>query len=425
MNENEFNVEEDEIPPMGMTVRLTAVSPVDLLRTVQKSDHSIVSLPQLELEWGEGVAKFSSLSDLVKEMHFKMRHSLAYFPNGPAKDKVLRTIETLENIEAGDEEEFPFQVEISDPLAHSDFFAPDSPSPSGTLGTIERVHFERTWAQEVDLGLVSKYLCPEPALDDEAIQHIASLIQQANSVAIFSGAGVSTESGIAAYRSGSFLANQSDRYDSDHPSLASCADLLHPDATELRRRYLTFTRDFLDQVSKCQPNGAHRLATFLLHQKKLTAVVTQNIDRMYLRAGLPPENLIELHGTNATYRCYQCSQPMEASDFWLSFHHHGPDIICPQCGGLVLTNTVKYGERLNDHVLDKGRRAIQSSDLVLVMGSSLLVSPANQLPGKVLQNGGKLVQMNLEETIYDDFSSALVRIPCGQASDLLLDLLQS
>ena len=164
--------------------------------------------------------------------------------------------------------------------------------------------------------------------------------------------------------------------------------------------------EFAKLIQKAEPNPAHLIATYLQECGKLLGVVTQNIDGLYLKAGIEESKLIELHGYCREISCMSCDHIVDYPSVY-ELHEKGEDITCPKCGGLLKPKTVAFGQALDPATLQKATNIHKNCDLLIVMASSLVVQPANQLPGHALSNRVPLVICNIGETDYDDYSTVL------------------
>ncbi|MBB5138554.1 NAD-dependent deacetylase [Thermocatellispora tengchongensis] len=222
-------------------------------------------------------------------------------------------------------------------------------------------------------------------------------------VTALTGAGISTESGIPDYRGPSGVW----RTDPEHEKLVTYEYYMaDPD---IRRRSWLRRRDH--PAWNAEPNAGH-LALARLPE---AWIVTQNIDGLHQRAGSPPERVLELHGNMYGAVCTACgvrSTTQEAIDRLLAGESDPP---CLDCGGILKTATIMFGQQLDPATLTMAVHAAQECDLFLAIGTSLQVQPAASLVSVAVEAGARLVIVNAEPTPYDDLAEELVREPIGTA----------
>lgn len=220
------------------------------------------------------------------------------------------------------------------------------------------------------------------------------LIQKASRIVVFTGAGMSTESGISDYRSRGGL------WDRFQP--VTIQEFIASE--DKRREYWAYKFDFMKQILQAKPNAGHEALARLEKSGRLKGVITQNIDGLHHLAGNSPEKILELHGTNRETICLNCGNIRP----WLEVHwrlERKEEIpLCLECGGLIKPNTVSFGQALDPEVLFRAYDWIKDCDLFLAIGSTLLVEPAASLPLRAKQHGAKLVILTLSETPLDRFA---------------------
>src|SRR5215210_5824995 len=201
---------------------------------------------------------------------------------------------------------------------------------------------------------------------DDDVQGLAALLREAERVLVFTGAGVSTESGIPDFRSPGGIW---DRY----PIVYHDEFLRDPEA---QRRYWLRSRETYPVIAAAAPNPAHEAVARLDALGKLLLVVTQNVDGLHQRAGLLPEKVVELHGNSHEVLCLNCDArtPRQAIQAELVAGVAVPH--CARCGGLLKNGTISFGQSLPEAALRAAEQAARACDLCLVVGSSLVVYPA-------------------------------------------------
>ena len=246
---------------------------------------------------------------------------------------------------------------------------------------------------------------------DSAIARLQELVHEAATIVPFTGAGISTESGIPDFRSpgglwtkyrpipfDEFLASQEARNES------------------WRRR---FAMD--DQFGSAEPSRGHRAVASLYRTGKAPAVITQNIDNLHQASGIAPEHVVELHGNTTFALCLDCSARYELS--WVrgrmdAANGCAPD--CPACGGFIKTATVSFGQAMPDAAMRRAQEFAQSCDLFLTIGSSLVVWPAAGFPLMAKRNGARLIVVNREPTEFDAIADLVVHQDIGTVLEPLI-----
>jgi NAD-dependent deacetylase len=237
--------------------------------------------------------------------------------------------------------------------------------------------------------------------EDAGCQQLAGWLRADQRAVAFTGAGMSTESGIPDFRSpGGIWATSQPVYYEDF--LAS-ADARY----EYWRQKALAHRDFADS----QPNVGHRLLANWQTSGWLRAVITQNIDGLHQEAG--NWEVVELHGTARFVACLDCQARFEADPWVQQFLDRDEVPGCPECGGRLKHATISFGQPLSPNVLHRAARLSRESELFLAMGSSLVVSPANILPQLAKQSGARLVIINREPTELDELADLVVHARIG------------
>ena len=240
---------------------------------------------------------------------------------------------------------------------------------------------------------------------DPAIAALRRIIGSATRLVAFTGAGISTESGIPDYRSPGGLWSRMQPI-----TLAEFTGSRAARLEDWRRRFV-MNEDFARAI----PNAGHRALVELQARGTLEAVITQNIDGMHQKAGLPADRVVELHG-NATYgACLDCAARMELAAIRAAIDAWGEAPRCAACGGLVKAAVISFGQALVPSVLDRAARLAQACDVMLVLGSSLVVEPAASLPRLAAGAGAALVIVNDEPTPLDPLATLRVRGSIGAA----------
>jgi NAD-dependent SIR2 family protein deacetylase len=198
---------------------------------------------------------------------------------------------------------------------------------------------------------------------EERIKRLALWMFEAKYLVVFTGAGISTESGLPDFRGPNGI------------------------WTRQEKGLPTKTRPF----TSVEPNAGHRALVELQDLGKLMFLISQNVDNLHLRSGIRPERLAELHGNVTKLRCQRCQTQVDKSQ----------GVNTCRCGGRLVSSVVNFGDPLPQKDLDDSFRHSSRCDLFLVVGSSLVVSPANDMPKVALRFGARLVIINQGETPLD------------------------
>lgn len=246
---------------------------------------------------------------------------------------------------------------------------------------------------------------------EKSIERAADLVRRGQRVVVFTGAGVSTESGIPDFRSPGGIWSKYDPEEFTYQRFVSSA--------EARKKHWQMLRDtFLSY--QAEPNAAHYAIAALDRMGKLDCVITQNIDGLHQRAGVPPEKVFELHGTMDWAYCLACRQryPMDEVKGWLAAGVEVPE--CGTCGGTLKPAVVYFGESLPSAVLAEAKERSQNCDVFIVVGSSLVVYPAAYLPEEALWSGAKLIIVNLTRTHLDGRAEVVLQGKAGEVMTALV-----
>ncbi|MEU5217671.1 Sir2 family NAD-dependent protein deacetylase [Streptomyces sp. NPDC020807] len=236
-------------------------------------------------------------------------------------------------------------------------------------------------------------------------------------VAILSGAGISTDSGIPDYRGPDGLW----RRDPGAERLVTYGPYMSD--PEIRRRSWRMRLD--GPVLTAEPNGAHRaVAEYERTSGNAVRVITQNVDGLHQAAGMPERKVVELHGSARSVVCTACHARSSMAEALDRVRAGEDDPACRVCGGILKSATVMFGQRLDPGVLGQAMSIAKATEVFVVVGSSLQVQPAASLAGIAAEHGARLVIVNAEPTPYDPVADELVREPIGTALPALLDRLR-
>lgn len=245
---------------------------------------------------------------------------------------------------------------------------------------------------------------------DEKIKLVARKITASKHLVVFTGAGISTESGIPDYRS------QGGIWDKFKPVYFD--EFM---SSELSRiRYWEQRLDMEKSLAASRPNSGHLSLTKLHEQGFLKAVITQNIDGLHLESGIPEEKIIELHGNTRRVRCMSCRKLFSFENA-LKIIDKGNKAPACSCGGFLKPDTISFGQAMPAEETQKAAMLSKKSDLFIVVGSTLLVHPAAMMPEYAKTAGAFLVIINLSDTPYDTVCDVLIR---GRAGDVLTQIVK-
>ncbi len=247
----------------------------------------------------------------------------------------------------------------------------------------------------------------------QAISAAAQLIESARSLAAFTGAGMSTESGIPDFRSpgGVWATSQPVYYDDFVASPAA------------RREYWRQKAASHDDFFNNAPNVGHRILAKWQESGRLWRLITQNIDGLHQLAG--STDVFELHGTAREVACLQCESRFDADVMVRQFRETNTPPNCPKCGGITKHATISFGQQLTPAVLMGAAQSAAASDVFLAMGSSLVVHPAASLPEIAKTKGASLIIINREATPLDPLADVVIRAPLGATLQAIDEMLSS
>ena len=247
-----------------------------------------------------------------------------------------------------------------------------------------------------------------------AVEEFRTMIDAASRIVFFTGAGISTESGIPDFRSpGTGLWNKVKPIEFD--------DFL---ASETHRHEY-WSRHFGSRDttwSDAKPNRGHLGIARLVETGKASGVITQNIDNLHQDAGVPDDKIVELHGNRAYAKCLTCGERYELDDLKQSFEHDGTVPLCRICGGIIKTATISFGQTMPEDEMRRAQDLTMECDLFVVAGSSLVVYPAAGFPQIAKRLGANLVILNREPTPLDPIADLVLNEEIGPTMGYLLDV---
>jgi NAD-dependent deacetylase len=239
--------------------------------------------------------------------------------------------------------------------------------------------------------------------NDDALEEFGNLLRQCRRAVVFTGAGISTESGIPDFRSpGGIWTKMMPIYFDEFVRSA-----------ETRRESWRRRFEMEETWTTVKPNAGHRAVAELVARGRVSYVITQNIDNLHQDSGVPEEKVIELHGNTRYAKCLTCGARMEISDIRAHFEKHCEPPDCTFCGGIVKTATISFGQSMPENEMLRAEAATLDCDLFIVLGSSLVVYPAAGFPLLAKRNRAKLVIVNREPTEQDTYADLVLHAEIG------------
>jgi len=251
---------------------------------------------------------------------------------------------------------------------------------------------------------------------EDACQQVARWISESRSTVAFSGAGISTESGIPDFRSPNGV------WSKFNPDDYTFQNFIR--SHEKRSLYWRRSNEMFDEFHKARPNAGHEAVARWESTGLVQAVITQNIDELHQRAG--SKKVIEIHGTAMRAHCLECGKnwPMSAVIDWIrsgrsnvkDFVPYCDEELSPgrRCGGPIKSSTVSFGQSMPERELTESFELSRSCELFIVLGSSLVVQPAAMLPVEAKRAGARLVIITASETPLDELADARFFTPIGK-----------
>ena len=227
---------------------------------------------------------------------------------------------------------------------------------------------------------------------------IIKLIKTSKKTIVLTGAGISTESGLPDFRSkdGFWTKNKPIQFQ----------DYL--DDEEKQRLSWSRNIELHKILREITPNIGHAFVEKVINLNKENLLITQNIDGLHQRSGIQEHRIIEIHGNAIEAKCLNCEKKAEILDFHSAIKTNNPLPKCSNCNGIVKVATISFGQPMNESDMLKASKISSECELMIVMGSSLSVMPAGQIPNLAIQSGAKLVILNREETIYDAMANIVI-----------------
>jgi NAD-dependent deacetylase len=247
---------------------------------------------------------------------------------------------------------------------------------------------------------------------DETIRTVRRWIEEANRIVVFTGAGISTDSGIPDFRGPQGVWTR-------NPEAEKMATLQHYMADPEVRKQSWQQKLAISQAAR-EPNAGHRALLELQKRGKLHTLITQNVDGLHQDAGINPETVVEVHGTLREVVCMRCGDhgPMEGALERVRAGEEDPP--CRLCGGILKSATISFGQGLVPEDLERAEYAARSCDLLIAIGTTLSVYPIAGVVPVAKRAGARVVILNAEPTAMDELADALLQ---GGISEILPKLM--
>ena len=251
-------------------------------------------------------------------------------------------------------------------------------------------------------------------MSQEQIDELGKLIDRSEKILCFTGAGISTESGIPDFRSpgtGLWTKIQPIQFQ----DFIASADI----------RKESWRRKFAPSDGaweNAEPNLGHKALARLVELGKCIGIITQNVDNLHQNSGISDDLVIELHGNNSYAKCLECSLRYELQDLQKEFEEFLEIKPCRECGGIIKTATISFGQSMPEYEMQRSQELVEQCDLIIVLGSSLTVYPAAGFPEYAKRNGARLAIVNREETPLDSIADVIVHEQIGPTMAMVVGL---
>ncbi len=248
---------------------------------------------------------------------------------------------------------------------------------------------------------------------EDKFRQAAEWIIASKALVIFSGAGLSTESGIPDFRSPGGVW---DKYD---PEDFYFQNFIASEAS--REKYWQMATEMYGPIKMAQPNPAHLAIAELERLGKLDCVITQNIDGLHFKAGNSEEKVLQLHGTAIFVSCLNCQKRYDRDEIQERIKKGQKAPRCDDCGGILKPTTISFGQSMPEKETQEAYDRSSRSDLFIVIGSSLVVQPAASMPLVAKRSGARLAIINRDPTPYDDLADLVIYAQAGPTMATILD----
>jgi NAD-dependent deacetylase len=233
---------------------------------------------------------------------------------------------------------------------------------------------------------------------DTELADFSAMIKDSSRIVVFTGAGISTESGIPDFRSPGGL------WEKNRP--IDFSEFMNSEDARKESWRRKFAMDPV--LSKAKPNKGHAAISSLYNAGKVSAVITQNIDGLHQASGVKDEDVIEVHGNTTYAKCLSCHERMSLEAVWETFSQDETLPECVVCGGIIKTATISFGQAMPVEEMRRAEMEALRADLLIAIGSSLVVYPAAEIPLIAKRQGADLVILNREPTPLDDYADLVL-----------------
>ena len=235
------------------------------------------------------------------------------------------------------------------------------------------------------------------------VRELRRMISDATRVVFFTGAGISTESGIPDFRSPGGVWSKMKPIE--------FSDFLN--SREARQESWRRRFDGADKLNSAEPNVGHLAIAQFISSGKASSVITQNVDNLHQASGIPESQVIELHGNASYATCLSCSKRYELDHLRQQWEQSGEISACDACAGIIKTATISFGQAMPVRAMQQAERETSLCDLFIVVGSSLVVFPAAGFPELAKHLGARLAILNREETPLDSVADLVIHDEIG------------
>lgn len=236
------------------------------------------------------------------------------------------------------------------------------------------------------------------------LQEFAGRVSRSEALVFFTGAGISTESGVPDFRSPGGV------WSKYQPVLFQ--DFLASEAARVQHWQLK--KATYELFKTVQPNLGHQAICDFEQRGQLLGLITQNIDGLHKLAGTSDARLVELHGTDRKVTCLQCGKVYQPKDVYEDWHQHLPTPTCEDCGGYLKSANVSFGQSMPVEAMQRVQRWSEAADIFIVIGSSLQVQPAATFPVIAKRSGALLAIVNRDPTPLDDYADFIYHSAIGE-----------
>jgi NAD-dependent deacetylase len=251
---------------------------------------------------------------------------------------------------------------------------------------------------------------------NDSLIEAAKLFREASKILVFTGAGMSTESGIPDFRSPGGIWSKYDPSDFLYQKIIS--------DERVREKYWKMSTEFYETMKNALPSPGHLAIKQLEDMGKLLAVVTQNIDNLHQKAGNSLDLVIEIHGTAFSVSCQSCGKLYDRDLIEERLRSGIKDPTCDACSGILKPDTISFGQAMPQDKVQESLRLARECDLCLALGSSLVVYPAASIPAYAVEHGARLIIINRDETPLDGSADLVIHETVGVVLPKILESLR-